>query len=102
MILSLQKDEALVKKIHNFCPLNIKLGENTNSINRQFYLNISPRGTKRQSGITSGLILFQNESQKPGQKTLMKMEKHNFYLLGHSESLKNLIFYHELCFFYLF
>ena len=50
----------------------------------------------------SSPILFQNESQKPGQKALKKIEKHNFYLLGHPESPKNLIFYHKICFFYLF
>ena len=27
-------------------------------------------------------ISFENESQKPGQKTLKKKKKHNFYLLG--------------------
>ena len=41
----------------------------------------------------SSPILFQNESQKPGQKALKKIEKHNFYLLGHPESPKNIIRY---------
>ena len=35
----------------------------------------------------SSPILFQNEIQKLG-KSLKKLEKHNFYLLGHPESLK--------------
>ena len=38
----------------------------------------------------SSLILFQNESQKSGQKTLKKIEKHNCYLLGHPESYNNI------------
>ena len=50
----------------------------------------------------SSPILFQNGSQKPGQKALKKIEKHKFYLLGCPESPKYLTFYHEICFFYLF
>ena len=50
----------------------------------------------------SSLILFENESQKSGQKILKNIEKHNFYLLGHPESPKNLIFYHKICFFYVY
>ena len=50
----------------------------------------------------SSPIVLQNESQKPGQKALKKIEKHNSYLLVHSESPMNLIFQHKICFLFIF
>ena len=61
---------------------------------------VRPHNTKteRKNQPLSSPILFQNEIQKPGQKAFKKIEKHNFYLLGHPESSKNVIFYHEIWF----
>ena len=59
----------------------------------------SNKETKWNNQPLSCPILFQNEIQKPGQKALKKIEKHDFYFFGHSESPRNLIFYYRICFF---
>ena len=46
--------------------------------------------TKWNNQPLSSPILFQNEIQKPGQKSLKKVKKHNHYLLSQPESPKNL------------
>ena len=35
-------------------------------------------------------------SQKPGQKTFKKIEKHNFYLIGHLESVGPALVVHRV------
>lgn len=59
----------------------------------------SPRGTRRQSGITS--LFISKEESKTWAKNFKIVEKHNFCLLCQPESTKNLIFYDKICFFYL-
>ena len=80
------------------CPITKILDKNIpiGQIGTVDFPSLRNKETEWNNQPLSSPISFQNEVKKPGKKDLKKIDKDNFYLFGHIESPRNLIFYHEI------